>query len=493
MLNVSRAHLFSNRNKIIAFFVGITTTSLALNSFSGCSSSSATATAKATSTPTSTPTVSSISPTSGLYLGNTALTITGTGFVTSGTGPTVTLNVGSTSLTCTVTSSSTTSISCTTAVYAAGGATTVTVANPSGVDSSPYSSYTYLTPASFLGQSSATSSSQTNGTSTGMHNPMGIASDGTHLAVVDDQNSRVLLWNTIPTSSDQAADLVLGQSSMSSYVGNVGAGALSSPSGVALYQGQVIVGDYLNQRVLIWNSWPTSNGQDADVVIGQTTFSANGTGTTASTLEYPTGVAVDSSGHLYIADSSNNRVLYFSSIPTTNGASATFALGQSSLTTGSSGTSQSTLYGPMGVSANTDYVVVADTDNNRIMIYNNPPTANGPNAIAVLGQSSFTGSSSACASTGMYIPMGVYLDSNGNLYASDSGNNRVLYWSDVSSLSNGQAAGEVFGESSMSDCTANAGSIGQTTLDSPAGLFVDTAGYLWVSDHNNNRVTVNLW
>jgi hypothetical protein len=144
-------------------------------------------------------------------------------------------------------------------------------------------------PASIvLGQPNFTSfepgTSQVASSSTGsMQVPTAVASDGTRLAVADTNNNRVLLWNSVPTSNNAAPDTVLGQTSFTgnypnetapSTAGTIAtptASSLSGPSGVWINpDGHVFVADSQNNRVLIWNSFPSSNNQPADLVLGQT-------------------------------------------------------------------------------------------------------------------------------------------------------------------------------------------------------------------------------
>lgn len=98
------------------------------------------------------------------------------------------------------------------------------------------------------------------------NHPMGIASDGTHLLLADTRNNRVLIWNTLPTGNTQPS-LVLGQQDF--YTNNPGTGKnqMDWPVGVATDGQRVIVADSYNDRILIWNTFPTSNGQSADLVI----------------------------------------------------------------------------------------------------------------------------------------------------------------------------------------------------------------------------------
>lgn len=164
--------------------------------------------------------------------------------------------------------------------------------------------------------------------------PAGVWSDGKKVVVLDDSNNRVLIWNTFPTSNGQPADLVLGQSDFSHSAGNdsdgddvtdsVAANTIYDPyDGVASNGVQLFVGDSSNNRVLVWNSWPTENHQAADVVLGQKDFLVNarndsdGDGVydgtpTEQTLDYPTGVYVHGD-KLIVTDNGNYRYLIYTS------------------------------------------------------------------------------------------------------------------------------------------------------------------------------------
>src|SRR5699024_8126784 len=111
--------------------------------------------------------------------------------------------------------------------------------------------------------------------------------------------------------------------------------------------------------------------------------------TTKFNLRHPTAVWSDGS-RLVIADTGNNRVLIFNSIPTSNGAAADVVVGQPNFTSGGSSTSRDTLSGPKGVYASNNQLIVADTGNNRVLVFDSFPTSNQPDADEVLGQNDFT-------------------------------------------------------------------------------------------------------
>ena len=105
---------------------------------------------------------------------------------------------------------------------------------------------------------------------TGMRQPTALASDGTHLAVADTLNNRVLIWNTIPAAINQPPDVVLGQTNFTSnsFPTTPTASSLRGPQGVWIQNGMLFVADTMNDRVLIYNSIPTANGAAANLVLG---------------------------------------------------------------------------------------------------------------------------------------------------------------------------------------------------------------------------------
>src|SRR5216684_1774078 len=138
----------------------------------------------------------------------------------------------------------------------------------------------------------------------------------------------VFIVTALPAATgDNIADAVLGQIDFShNGLNNPGAGSLFTPGELAIDLNAVnehlYVVDAQNHRVLGWNdSAAFVSGQSADIEIGQPDFqttlcnSGNAIGDVAGlgadSLCGPGGVAVDAAGNLYIADSSNNRVLEY--------------------------------------------------------------------------------------------------------------------------------------------------------------------------------------
>ena len=207
------------------------------------------------------------------------------------------------------------------------------------------------------------------------------------LIVADEKNSRVLIWNTVPTTN-APADVVVGQPNFTTNTDLAGASGLAFPSHAIAAGGRLIVADYGNHRVLIWNAIPTTNGQPADVVLGQPDFVQNAAAAGASGMNRPSALWSDGS-RLLVADAFNHRVLVWNAMPTSNGQPADLVLGQPDFATTAFGTSAETMRGPRGMAFDGAQLFVADGGNHRILIFEGMPTVNGAAADLVLGQSDF--------------------------------------------------------------------------------------------------------
>src|SRR5271157_876210 len=189
----------------------------------------------------------------------------------------------------------------------------------------------------------------------------GVAYAGNTLFVVDDNrmgavpsNNRVLVFSNVSSSFPRPADqllpntkcpvcvgqaaVVLGQPDFLTTTLSLTANEsnMREPTAVASDGVHLVVADTNHNRILIWNHIPTVNDAPADVVVGQTDYASVGippnNTPTAASLRGPQGVWIQN-GKLYVADTQNNRVLIYNHIPTANGASADVVLGQPSFTT----------------------------------------------------------------------------------------------------------------------------------------------------------------
>lgn len=324
------------------------------------------------------------------------------------------------------------------------------------------------------------------------------ASDGTALYVPDTSNHRVLYWTTAPVANT-AANFVLGQSDATSNTANRGGtptlATLNSPAGVSASGTRLAVADRGNHRVLLWNQTPTANGQAANLFLGQASAggnTANAGGLSAATMSGPTAVATDGT-RLAAADTGNNRVLLYQSWPTANGQAADLILGQSAPTTNfaSGALASATRYrSPTTVARAGDRLLVVDRDAHRVLIWPTLPRSASEQPTVVVGQQDF---SSATADSGGNVSAYGLDNPHGvasdgtRLVVSDVFNHRVLIWKTLPTQ-NRQPADVVLGQATLGTGAINSG--GPTSgLHGPSAVWV-AAGRLYVADTDNSRVLI---
>jgi sugar lactone lactonase YvrE len=232
-----------------------------------------------------------------------------------------------------------------------------------------------------------------------------------------------------------------------------------------------------------------NNGQPATRVLGQLNFTDDGALTSSSRLRHPGAVAVDPTSHkVFVVDTNNSRVLRFASAyGLANGAPAEAVLGQAGFTTLTATTTRNGMGFPTGAFVDAGgRLWVSDTNNNRVLRFDHASTtASGANADAVLGQSLFTTKAMAITRNGMNTPAGVFVDAGGHLWVADDTNSRVLRFNNAALKANGANADGVLGQTLF---TTNTAATTQGGMALPGGVFVDAGGHLWVSDTGNSRV-----
>ncbi len=265
--------------------------------------------------------------------------------------------------------------------------------------------------------------------------PDDVFSTGDKLVVSEDGSSRVLIWNTFPTQNRQPADVVLGRTSFSDSTGNVCDNLhVGSVQGVSIFNNKLIVASRNQNRVLIWNSVPTTSSVAPDVVVGQADFThCTALAAAANTLSDPRGVQVDSNGRLIVGDRGNRRILIWNSIPANSSANADIVIGQPDFVTGSATTANLNTVGSLiRLYSNGTRLFIPSF--NRVSIYNSISGMNNPNADIVLGQTSFTASSAngggSTSATGFNGNNAIFEYDN-KLFVADESNARILIFNNV--------------------------------------------------------------
>lgn len=201
------------------------------------------------------------------------------------------------------------------------------------------------------------------------------------LAVADTGNRRVLIWNGVPQENGQPADLVLGHSSFECRDENSGQSAgpfgMRWPHGIAETKGRLLVSDAGNNRVMAWEQGGLYSGAPCAYVLGQKSL-----------------IEIEHNRGRYLPDASALNM-------------------------------------PYGLCVSDDWLIAADTANSRLVGWRLDDLAMDTPAAALAGQPHFGAKGDnrwqAAERDSLCWPYAVTA-SNGLLAIADSGNNRVLLW-----------------------------------------------------------------
>ena len=282
---------------------------------------------------------------------------------------------------------------------------------------------------------------------------------------------------------------------------------IAIPGGLAAYGTRLVATG--NHQVHIFDPAPQSSTDAPVVSIGE----AAG-GCSASRLQQPQSAFVTPLGQLIVADTFNHRVLIWNTVPDAGTlAEADIVVGQRNMGTcvendddgdGTSGAATNgTMYFPKSVWSDGERLLVADTNNHRILVWDTFPSADDPDSLRathVIGQESFSGASRNRAAdtpdaNSLYFPASVDVSEAGEMAVADTNNHRVLIWRSIPT--DGQAAQFVVGQSNFSHYHANdveqVGAEGTApsakTLSSPSGARFHGRNLI-VNDRGNDRVLV---
>jgi hypothetical protein len=209
----------------------------------------------------------------------------------------------------------------------------------------------------------------------------GVSIIGSSLIVCDTGNRRVLIWREVPRANGTPADLVLGQAQTDCRDDNGGRGVdargMRWPHAATVAGEALFIADSGDNRVMAWRRLPSENGAPADYVIGQNDPHASehnraNYSPDAASLNMPYACAVMGES-LIVADTANSRLLGFRLAELAMGASARRLCGQPDFASKGDNRwkapARDSLCWPYGATAMGDTAVIADSGNNRVLLW----------------------------------------------------------------------------------------------------------------------------
>jgi sugar lactone lactonase YvrE len=205
-------------------------------------------------------------------------------------------------------------------------------------------------------------------------------------------------------------------------------------------------------------------------------FSGDGGLATDATLRNPGGLAVDASGNLYFADSGNHRVR---KVSPTGIISTVAGIGQYGFSGDGGPATNARLDTPWGVAVDASgNLYIADSYNQRIRRVS---PAGIISTVAGNGAGGFSGDGGLATNANLKFPMWVAVDGSGNLFITDTNNQRIRKVSPSGTISTAAGTGNL-------GFSGDGGPATSANLNYPSGLAVDGSGNLFIADTNNERV-----
>jgi sugar lactone lactonase YvrE len=317
-----------------------------------------------------------------------------------------------------------------------------------------------------------------------LYNPEGVAVDGSGNVYIADYSNQVIRM----VNSSGIISTIAGTGSCTYDGDTTGTGgdgkpatqhSLCSPYQIALdSSGNLFIADASNYRirklVISSDSISTVAGN------GTNTACANGVLATNCGFYFPQGIAVDSSGDLFIADTSDYVI-----------REVVASTGKVKTVAGTLGTPGSSGDGALATSATINQVFglsvdaaganvwIADYQNQKIREF---AVGAKINTVAGYGGAGFCGDSGPATSACLYYPVSPAVDSAGNLYIADSYNQRVR------KVDSTQTINTVAGNGSTSQTTLVNGTSTGITLYNPWGIVGDPSGNIFVANENDHAV-----
>jgi uncharacterized protein (TIGR03437 family) len=296
-------------------------------------------------------------------------------------------------------------------------------------------------------------------------NPLAVAWGGGKLYVADTSNQRVRV-----VSGGQVS--TFAGNGTAGYSGDAAAATsaeIDNPVGVAVdAQGNVYISDTSNSVVRKVSPAGTIT-TFAGSVDSQGAYSGDGGPANVAGLNQPEGLALDSSGNLYIADTGNNVIRKV----TVSTGIITTAIGY--------GATAGKLNHPEAVAVDSaGHIYVCDTNNRTIWVI----SGGGLKTVAGIGSIGFSGDGGPATLAQLNDPAGLAVDAAGNLYISDTNNDRIRMVNISTGIINTIAGNGAIGYS------GDGGPALSAQFFYPHGLALDNLGNIYIADTDNAAIRV---
>jgi uncharacterized protein (TIGR03437 family) len=213
-----------------------------------------------------------------------------------------------------------------------------------------------------------------------------------------------------------------------------------------------------------------------------------------ASLEYPSAVVADPTGAVYISSASLNSVFKLDPSGTImrvagDGSHSGYSGDGGPAITASMSLSEIGIASPGGLALdNAGNLFIADTGNHRIRRVS---PSGAITTVAGTGHPGFFGDGGPAVNADLYLPVGIAVDRNGNLFVAERGNHlvrRISASGIITTVAGGASPEYNFYQGSSGQFVGDGGPATKATLIGPAGLAVDGAGNLFIADSYNNRV-----
>jgi sugar lactone lactonase YvrE len=305
-------------------------------------------------------------------------------------------------------------------------------------------------------------STEGTGTAAMFNYPYGVAVDAAgNVYVADSYNHKIRKISSVAVVTTLAGNGTLGSNDATGTLAK-----FNYPLGVAVdAAGNVYVADIYNNKI----RKITSTGVVTTLAGSSSTGAIDGIGTAAS-FNNPTGVAVDATGNVYVADNSNHKIRKITSA----GVVTTLAGNGTAGAIDGIGTAASFNF-PTGVAVDAaGNVYVADNINQKIRKITSAGVVSTLAGSGTYGSTDATGTAAS-----FYNPNGVAVDATGNVYVADNNNQKIRKITSAGVVTTLAGNGTV----GATDAIGTAAS-----FYDPTGVAVDAAGNVYVADYSNHKI-----